>query len=90
MAGLARGGRRRAPPLTGPVFDSAALMVEAALAGHGVALGPAGLFEGVPGGAALRGRGEPRRLLADQAQIEAADAGDGGVRGAGYWTCSGN
>jgi LysR family transcriptional regulator of beta-lactamase len=33
-----------APPLTGPVFDSAALMVAAALAGHGVALGPARLF----------------------------------------------
>jgi LysR family transcriptional regulator of beta-lactamase len=31
-------------PLTGPVFDSAALMVEAALAGHGVALAPALLF----------------------------------------------
>jgi LysR family transcriptional regulator, regulator of gene expression of beta-lactamase len=28
------------PPLTGPVFDSAALMVEAAIAGHGVALAP--------------------------------------------------
>ncbi|MET1112542.1 MAG: LysR family transcriptional regulator [Allosphingosinicella sp.] len=34
-----------APALTGPVFDSAAIMVEAALAGHGVALGPARLFE---------------------------------------------
>jgi LysR family transcriptional regulator of beta-lactamase len=34
------------PPLTGPVFDSAALMVEAALAGHGVALAPAALFAG--------------------------------------------
>ena len=33
------------PPLTGPVFDSAALMVEAALAGQGVALAPAILFE---------------------------------------------
>ena len=33
------------PPLTGPVFDSAAVMVEAALAGHGVALGPARMFE---------------------------------------------
>lgn len=32
------------PPLTGPVFDSAAHMVEAALAGHGVALAPAILF----------------------------------------------
>ncbi len=28
------------------MFDSAALMVEAALAGHGVALAPAALFEG--------------------------------------------
>jgi LysR family transcriptional regulator of beta-lactamase len=34
------------PPLSGPVFDSAALMVEAALAGQGVALAPAVLFEG--------------------------------------------
>jgi len=34
-----------APPLTGPVFDSAALMVEAATAGHGVALVPVRLFE---------------------------------------------
>ena len=34
------------PPLTGPVFDSGAVMVEAALAGHGVALAPAILFEG--------------------------------------------
>jgi LysR family transcriptional regulator, regulator of gene expression of beta-lactamase len=34
-----------APALTGPVFDSAAVMVEAALAGHGVALGPACMFE---------------------------------------------
>src|SRR6185503_3803794 len=33
-----------AAPLAGPVFDSAALMVEAALAGHGVALAPAVLF----------------------------------------------
>lgn len=33
------------PPLTGPIFDSGALMVEAALAGHGVALGPARMFE---------------------------------------------
>ena len=31
--------------LTGPVFDSAALMVEAAIAGHGVALAPAAMFE---------------------------------------------
>jgi LysR family transcriptional regulator of beta-lactamase len=34
-----------APALTGPVFDSAAVMVEAALSGHGVALGPACMFE---------------------------------------------
>lgn len=34
------------PPLTGPVFDSAATMIEAALAGHGVALAPACMFEG--------------------------------------------
>ncbi len=34
-----------APPLTGPVFDSAALMVEAAITGHGVALVPVRLFE---------------------------------------------
>lgn len=33
------------PALTGPVFDSAAVMVEAALAGHGIALGPACMFE---------------------------------------------
>jgi LysR family transcriptional regulator, regulator of gene expression of beta-lactamase len=39
-------GMERTPPLTGPVFDSAALMVQAALAGHGVALAPAILFEG--------------------------------------------
>lgn len=39
-------GMERTPPLVGPVFDSAALMVEAALAGHGVALAPAILFEG--------------------------------------------
>ena len=32
------------PSLVGPVFDSAALMVAAALAGHGVALVPAGMF----------------------------------------------
>ena len=30
---------------TGPVFDSAATMIEAALAGHGVALAPACMFE---------------------------------------------
>jgi len=34
-----------APALTGPVFDSAVLTVEAAAAGHGVALAPARLFE---------------------------------------------
>ena len=34
-----------APPLTGPVFDSAAAMVEAAMAGHGVALAPSSMFE---------------------------------------------
>jgi LysR family transcriptional regulator, regulator of gene expression of beta-lactamase len=34
-----------APPLTGPVFDSAALMVEAAMAGHGIALAPACMFD---------------------------------------------
>jgi LysR family transcriptional regulator of beta-lactamase len=33
------------PPLTGPVFDSAAAMVEAAMADHGVALAPACMFE---------------------------------------------
>lgn len=33
------------PPLTGPVFDSALLMVEAALDGHGVALAPPCMFE---------------------------------------------
>ena len=33
------------PALTGPVFDSAATMVEAALEGHGVALVPAVMFE---------------------------------------------
>jgi LysR family transcriptional regulator of beta-lactamase len=33
------------PALTGPVFDSAAMMIEAALAGHGVALAPACMFE---------------------------------------------
>jgi LysR family transcriptional regulator of beta-lactamase len=32
------------PPLTGPIFDSAALMMAAALAGHGVALAPAAMF----------------------------------------------
>ena len=32
------------PPMTGPVFDSAALMVEAAVAGHGVALAPVDMF----------------------------------------------
>jgi LysR family transcriptional regulator of beta-lactamase len=33
------------PSLTGPVFDSAMAMVEAAIAGHGVALSPAAMFE---------------------------------------------
>ena len=33
------------PSLTGPIFDSAAVMVEAALAGHGVALAPARMFD---------------------------------------------
>ncbi|ATE65552.1 LysR family transcriptional regulator [Rhizorhabdus dicambivorans] len=32
------------PPLRGPVFDSSILMVDAALAGHGVALAPAAMF----------------------------------------------
>lgn len=34
----------RAPPLTGPMFDSAALMVQAAGDGHGVALAPPRMF----------------------------------------------
>jgi LysR family transcriptional regulator of beta-lactamase len=33
------------PPLTGMVFDSAVLMVQAALDGHGIALAPARMFE---------------------------------------------
>lgn len=33
------------PRLTGPVFDSSALMIAAALAGHGVALAPPAMFE---------------------------------------------
>ena len=33
------------PALTGPVFDSAATMVEAAMAGHGIALAPVCMFE---------------------------------------------
>jgi LysR family transcriptional regulator of beta-lactamase len=33
------------PPLNGPVFDSAALMVEAAMRGWGVALAPPSMFE---------------------------------------------
>lgn len=33
------------PPLRGPMFDSSILMVSAAMAGHGVALAPAILFE---------------------------------------------
>lgn len=32
------------PPLRGPVFDSSALMIAAAVAGHGVALAPAAMF----------------------------------------------
>jgi LysR family transcriptional regulator of beta-lactamase len=43
-AWFAAAGVDELPPLTGPVFDSAALMVEAALAGQGVALAPAVLF----------------------------------------------
>ncbi|WP_423601655.1 LysR family transcriptional regulator [Sphingomonas sp. MS122] len=34
------------PRLSGPVFDSSAVMVAAALAGHGVALAPPAMFEG--------------------------------------------
>jgi len=45
-AWFAAAGVEETPQLTGPVFDSAALMVEAALAGQGVALAPAVLFEG--------------------------------------------
>jgi LysR family transcriptional regulator of beta-lactamase len=45
-AWFAAAGVEDVPPLTGPVFDSAALMVEAALAGRGVALAPARMFEG--------------------------------------------
>jgi len=45
-AWFAAAGVAETPPLTGPVFDSAALMVEAALAGQGIALAPAVLFEG--------------------------------------------
>jgi LysR family transcriptional regulator of beta-lactamase len=44
-AWFAAAGARPPPRLTGPVFDSAALMVEAAITGHGVALVPARLFE---------------------------------------------
>ena len=33
------------PPLTGPVFDSAVLMVQAAIEGRGVALAPARMFD---------------------------------------------
>ena len=55
MAGLVRGGGgAEPPPLTGPVFDSAALMVEAALAGHGVALAPAACSSGSSAGRAAR------------------------------------
>lgn len=34
------------PRLTGPMFDSSALMIAAALAGHGVALAPPAMFDG--------------------------------------------
>jgi len=34
----------RGPPLRGPVFDSSALMVSMAIAGHGIALAPAAMF----------------------------------------------
>jgi len=34
------------PRLTGPMFDSSALMIAAALSGHGVALAPPAMFEG--------------------------------------------
>jgi LysR family transcriptional regulator of beta-lactamase len=34
-----------APPLRGMIFDSSALMIAAAIAGHGVALAPASMFE---------------------------------------------
>ncbi len=44
--GWFRAAGLEAPPLRGPVFDSAALMVEAAKRGHGVALAPARLFAG--------------------------------------------
>jgi LysR family transcriptional regulator of beta-lactamase len=44
-AWFAAAGAAPPPRLTGPVFDSAALAVAAALAGHGVALVPARLFE---------------------------------------------
>ena len=33
------------PPFKGPIFDNSALMVSAAMAGHGIALAPAILFE---------------------------------------------
>lgn len=33
------------PPLRGPIFDSSILMIAAAMAGHGVALAPAMMFE---------------------------------------------
>lgn len=33
------------PPLTGPMFDSSRIMIEAALQGEGVALAPASMFE---------------------------------------------
>lgn len=39
-----RAGGLEPPRLRGPVFDSSAMMVEAAIAGHGVALAPAAMF----------------------------------------------
>ena len=35
----------RPPPLKGTIFDSSALMIASAIAGHGVALAPAAMFE---------------------------------------------
>ena len=51
------------PRLTGPVFDSAAVAVEAAIAGHGVALAPVAMFE--------RAIGEGRLVRPFQAEIAA-------------------
>src|SRR5437868_7502549 len=45
-AWFAAAGVAETPPLTGPVFDSAALMVAAALAGQGIPLAPAVRLEG--------------------------------------------